>query len=544
MFRGRLRQAAKVLADGAQATAQAGTGQPERRMSTWGRLSSTIGADGFPWVNARYLGEQFDSRPLPSEDNSSGTPSDTHWQPDWSSAELRDAAEEHVMLSWTRSSPIKDLPLIERGEGVYLYDSNGKKYLDWTSQAVCVNLGYTVPEEIKKGINAQLDSLPYVYGGLGVAPVRAKLAKLMADIAPGDLTGFLFPSGGGEANEAAIRIARLYTGKHKIFTQYRSYHGATASSLGATGDFRRRFAENGQNGFVKFFNPQPNSFSWGTTDQSATKRTLDCLEDQILAEGPDTIAAVMVESIVGAGGVLVPPDGYMEGLRSLCDKYNILLICDEVMVGFGRTGHFFGFQHFEGVVPDIVTSAKGLTASFLPLSMVGVRKKLKDYFMDHPLGWGSTFHAHPVALACAYETVKYLLKEDVVGNVKRLEPVMMEELQRLTLKHDSVRQARAVGLFGCLDLQNPLGQAVQRLGEPSPPAVQQLKQAMFDHGLFGLFRPPLLHCSPPLIISEDELRDGFGRLTKALDVLDEEQQRLFGLTLGSAGAHGMPRAGL
>ncbi|CAE7198563.1 unnamed protein product, partial [Symbiodinium sp. KB8] len=250
-------------------------------MTTWGRLSSTVGADGFPWVNARYLGEQYEQLPMPTEDNAVGKPSECHWRPDWSAAELREAADEHVMLSWTASNPVKALPVIERGEGVYLYDTYGKKYLDWTSQAVCVNLGHTVPEVIKQGINEQLDSLPYVYGGLGLAPVRAKLAKLLAEICPGDLTGFLFPSGGGEANEAAIRLARLYTNKHKIFTQYRSYHGASASSLGATGDFRRKFAESGQNGFVKFFNPQPNGFSWGTTDYSATQRTLACLEEEL-----------------------------------------------------------------------------------------------------------------------------------------------------------------------------------------------------------------------------------------------------------------------
>ncbi|CAK9077907.1 unnamed protein product [Durusdinium trenchii] len=440
------------------------------------------------------------------------------------------------MLSWSNSSPVKDLPVFERSEGVYLYDSNGKRYLDWTSQAVCVNLGYTVPESIKdraefgseKSVLASLEG-PYGaqdpgaqgesgYGGLGLAPVRAKLARLMAEICPGDLNGFLFPSGGGEANEAAIRMARLYTGKQKIFTQYRSYHGGSTSSLGATGDFRRRFTESNTHGFVKFFNPQPSGFSWGSTDQSATRRTLATLEDQILAEGPDTIAAIMVESrelgesemdcfgvdcgssIVGAGGVLVPPEGYIEGVRSLCDKYDILMICDEVMVGFGRTGHFFAFQHFEGVIPDMVTSAKGLTGSYLPLSMVGVRQKIKNYFWEKPVGWGATYHAHPVAVACAYETVKYMLKEKIVEKVQSLEHVMMQELQNLVLKHDSVRQARNVGLFGCLDLQNPNGHFIQRLGGASPPEVQLLRQAMRDQGLMALFRPPLLHCAPPLVI--------------------------------------------
>jgi len=526
MMGSRLRRAAKVVAENARSK----DAQLDRRsMSSWGRLSSTSGADGFPWVNARYIPEHYDPPAPPTKDNSLGVPSQRHWNEEWSTADIQQAAEEHVMLSWSNSKPVKDLPIFERSEGVYLYDQHGKRFLDWTSQAVCVNLGYTVPEHIKEAVNTQLETLPYLYGGLGLAPVRAKLAKLMAEICPGDLNGFLFPSGGGEANEAAIRMARLYTGKQKIFTQYRSYHGGSTSSLGATGDFRRRFAESNTHGFVKFFNPQPGGFSWGTTDQSATQRTLSCLEDQILAEGPESIAAIMVESIVGAGGVLVPPDGYIEGIRALCDKYDILMICDEVMVGFGRTGRFFGFQHFEGVIPDIVTSAKGLTGSFLPLSMVGVRQKIKDYFWEHPVGWGATYHAHPVALACAYETVKYMLKEEIVEKVQRLEPVMMQELQALVLKHDSVRQARNVGLFGCLDLQNPQGNFVQRLGAPSPPEVQLLRQALRDHGLLALFRPPLLHCCPPLVIQEDQLREGFGMLTKALEVLDREQQRLYSL---------------
>lgn len=494
-----------------------------RLHSSWSKLSSTSGAEGFPRVNARYMPDPYTPPPAPTSDNSLGIPSARHWEDSkWSNEELREAAKDHVMLSWSNSEPVKDLPFIERGEGVYLYDSEGKRYLDWTSQAVCTNLGYTVPEAVRTAVNLQMDTLPYMYGGLGLAPVRAKLAKLLAELAPGDINGFLFPSGGGEANEAAIRMARLYTGRGKIFTQYRSYHGGSTASLGATGDFRRRFAESNTNGFVKIFNPQPTLFSWGTTDHSATRRALACLEDQILSEGPESIAAILLESIVGAGGVLVPPDGYMQGVRSLCDKYGILMICDEVMVGFGRTGKFFGFQHFEGVIPDIVTSAKGLTGSYLPLAMVGVRQHIKDHFWKNPVGWGATYHAHPVALACAYETVKYMLKEDILSNVKKLEKVMLEGLNNIVERHDCIRQGRAVGLFGCLDLVNPEGYLVQKLGAPSPPEVNLLRKAMRDEGLFALFRPPLLHCSPPLVITEEELRDGFKRLSKALSVLDDE----------------------
>eukprot|EP00933_Yihiella_yeosuensis_P019272 TRINITY_DN15628_c1_g1_i1.p1 TRINITY_DN15628_c1_g1~~TRINITY_DN15628_c1_g1_i1.p1 ORF type:complete len:577 (-),score=107.89 TRINITY_DN15628_c1_g1_i1:127-1857(-) len=529
MFRSSLKAASHVVNNSAanvhRASAVLGdaAGPAERRLTTYSRLSNTCGAEGYPWINARYIPDPPAQFQHNMADTNLGTPSSRHWQEEnWSEAELREAAEDHVMLSWSSTEPVKDLPIIERGEGVYLIDSKGNKYLDWTSQAVCVNLGYTVPEGVRKAVNNQLDSLPYMYGGLGLASIRSKLAKLLAEVCPGDINGFLFPSGGSEANEAAIRIARLYTGKHKIFSQYRSYHGSSTSALGATGDFRRRFAESGTSGFVKMFNPQPMKFSWGTTDTSATTRTLACLEEQILAEGPESIAAIMLESIVGAGGVLVPPEGYMEGVRALCDRYNILLICDEVMVGFGRTGQFFGFQHFEGVLPDIVTSAKGLTGSYLPLAMVGVRQKIKDHFWKNPIGWGATYHAHPVAMACAYETVKYILKENIVGHVQNMEKVMLEEMQNLIVKHDCVRQGRAIGLFGCIDLVNPQGTLVQQLGAPSPPEVQLLRQAMRAQGLFALFRPPLVHCAPPLVIQEHELRDGFKRLSNALSIVDDE----------------------
>jgi len=359
-----------------------------------------------------------------------------------------------------------------------------------------------------------------VYGGIGVTEVRLRLANLLSEVCPGDINGFVFPCGGGEANEAAIRIARRFTGKNKIFTQYRSYHGGTTSTLAATGDFRRWYAEAGASGFVKMFNSQPFGFKWGNDDAEKTELLLSMLDEQIRMEGPETIAAIMLEPIVGAGGVLVAPKGYMEGVRALCDKYNILLIFDEVMVGFGRTGKFWGFQHFEGVIPDILTSAKGLSAAYMPLAMVGMRQKIKDYFMDVPLGWGATFANHPVSMACAYECVKHTIKHDLTGNAKKMEPIMVEEMSKLVNKHRSVRQARAIGLFGCLDLVGPDGHSLQELQEAPSAKTKEFRQAMFTNGLWGLFRPPLIHCAPPLVINEEQLRDGFARLDKALDTLD------------------------
>jgi len=507
-------QIAKLVAQAARTT------KPRQVATGFAAVSSTEGASGFPDVNARYRGDPHQELPqLPPVPAPAGA-SSKHWDADWSSSDLASAVDENVMMSWGPSRPRNDLKQIVRGEGVYLYDEAGTQYLDWTSQAICTNFGHGVPEAVLKAINKQLTSVPYVYGGLGMVPVRARLSKLLADIVPGDITGFLFPTSGTEANEAAIRMARRYTGKHKILTQYRSYHGGTANSLGATGDFRRGFTEMGVTGFVKIFNPQPLGFSWGNTDQEAGKLALQALEEQILVEGPGSIAAIMLETVVGAGGVLVPPDGYMQGVRALCDKYEIVFILDEVMAGFGRTGELFAFQNFPGVVPDIITSAKGLTGAFLPMSLIGCREHIRQYFIDNPLGWGATYHAHPVAMACAYECVKHIISTKMVENAKKMEPVMMEGIQNLVMKHESVKAGRCIGLFGCIDLQGKDGRSIQTLSAPSPESINQFRKSLRDHGLIALFRPPLLHCCPPLVITEDELRDGFQRLSAALTTLD------------------------
>lgn len=432
------------------------------------------------------------------------------------------------MASWGPGAGLRGLPLLSRAEGVYVYDIQGNKYIDWTSQAVCVNLGYTMPTEVKDAITHQMNTIPYSYGGLGNTEIRIRLATLLSELLPDSLTGLLFPSAGSEANEAAIRIARRYSGKNKIINHYRSYHGGSPGSLSATGDFRRNFVEGtgGSPGFIKTMNPtdgDSNIFSFGSTEEERASQALAFLEEQILAEGPNTIAAVMFESVIGSGGVHVPPKGYMEGVRALCDKYDILMICDEVMVGFGRTGTFWGFQHFD-ITPDIVTSAKGLTGAYLPLSMVAVSSSIQEFFESNPLGWGATFHAHPISLACGYECVKYMLKNKVCDHINTtVAPIMKRRTEELTEKYDSVARSRAVGAFGCLDLVDADGKRVQTLDGQNctnPEAVGALRQGMKDNGIYAFLRVPFVHCAPPLIIQADELEDGFDRLDRALECYD------------------------
>eukprot|EP00557_Chaetoceros_sp_GSL56_P008658 CAMPEP_0176495020 /NCGR_PEP_ID=MMETSP0200_2-20121128/10426_1 /TAXON_ID=947934 /ORGANISM="Chaetoceros sp., Strain GSL56" /LENGTH=497 /DNA_ID=CAMNT_0017892855 /DNA_START=174 /DNA_END=1667 /DNA_ORIENTATION=+ len=440
----------------------------------------------------------------------------------WTSDQIRDAVSDHVMLTWAPGKARHNIPIITHGQGPYVFDDKGNKFLDWTSQAVCCNLGYDLPDSVTEATMKQMKNLPFIYGGLGIAEIRARLSKLCGEILPGDLQGMVFPSSGSEANEAAIMAARRYTKKYKVINWYRSYHGGTTNSQQATGDFRRWFGGDHVPGFVKASNPFP--LFWdlkGETEEERTQMALNMLEEQVLNEGPDTIALIQFESVVGGGGVLVPPKGYMQGVRAICDKYNILLHCDEVMVGFGRTGKLFGFQHYDGVIPDIVTAAKGISSAALPISMMATRKHIMEAFDEMPLGWGSTYQAHPVAMACAYENVKYLLKNDVIGHVQALAPKFEETMKSISENHPSIKQYRSVGLFGCFDIQTPDGSNPQLQHTAISSAFVAYKKAYTENGLMGLLRPPHLHVAPPLIISESELMDGFERQDKALYALDD-----------------------
>jgi taurine---2-oxoglutarate transaminase len=273
---------------------------------------------------------------------------------------------------------------------------------------------------------------------------------------------------------------------------------------------------------VKAFNPFPLFFNHaGDTDEERVQSALNMLEEQILNEGPDNVASILMESIVGAGGCLIMPPGYMQGIRAICDKYGILMHLDEVMVGFGRTGKLFGFQNYDGVLPDIMSAAKGISGAAVPLSMTACNAQIMEFFEDKPLGWGSTYQAHPVAMAAAYEAVKYILEQDIVGRVQRLAPVFASEMHRLAGNHPCIKQVRAIGLFGCLDVQDLAGNNPKLQHEAAHEAFGKYKKAYEEQGLVGIHRYPHIHCAPPLVISEEEMRDGFDRLDRALHVLDD-----------------------
>jgi len=450
-----------------------------------------------------------------------------HFQPlgTWSPEKLNQSrAENPFMMTWVPGKARHSVPNMTHGEGVYLYDDTGKQYLDWTSQAVCANLGHNVPETVVEAAAYQMRNLPFTYGGIGITEVRTRLNQLMAEILPGDLRAAVYPSSGAEANEAGIMMARRFTGRQKVISWYRSYHGATANAGAATGDMRRWYGSDNVPGFVKAFNPFPLFFKPGghhATEKEQVDAALAMLEEQILNEGPENIASIVMESIVGAGGCLVMPDGYMQGIRALCDQYGILMHVDEVMVGFGRTGTLFGFQNYDGVMPDIVSCAKGISSAAIPLSMTACNSEIMEFFEDKPLGWGSTYQGHPVALAVAYENIKYLLQNNVVGRVKGMAPLFEACMQQLANDHPCIKQYRSIGMFGCFDVQEMNGKNPKLQHEAAHEAFLKYKEAYLKQGLVGLHRYPHIHCAPPLNIKEEELIDGFQRLDRALYVLDE-----------------------
>jgi taurine--2-oxoglutarate transaminase len=362
------------------------------------------------------------------------------------------------------------------------------------------------------------------YGGIGITEVRTRMNQLMAEVLPGNIRAAVFPSSGAEANEAGIMMARRYTGRRKIISWYRSYHGATANAGAATGDFRRWYGSDEVPGFVKAFNPFPLFFEHGgsgASEEDRVQSALNMLEEQILNEGPDNVASIMMESIVGAGGCLIMPTGYMQGIRAICDKYGILMHMDEVMVGFGRTGKLFGFQNYDGVMPDIITCAKGISGAAMPISMTACTEEIMRFFDDKPLGWGSTYQAHPVAMAAAYENVKYILQQDLVGRVQRMAPMFADGMHKLASRHPCIKQFRAIGMFGCFDVMDISGSNPKLQHEAAHEAFSKYREAFTANGLVGLHRYPHIHCAPPLIISEEELMDGFDRLDRALSVLDD-----------------------
>ncbi len=430
--------------------------------------------------------------------------------------------QQYVMQSWGKSGgPV--MP-IERAQGIYFWDYDGNKYADMSSLLVCSNLGHSLPE-IVEAIKAQTEKMCFMAPAYASEP-KGQLAKKLVEVAGKEhFARVFFTNGGAESNENAIKMARMVTGRTKIFSCYRSYHGATLGASNASGDWRRFASEiGGANGFVKFMNPHMyrDGYERGVDDERVTKKALHDLEDQLCYEGPQNVAAILMESIVGANGVILPPKGYMEGIRALCDKYGILMICDEVMSGFFRTGKWFAWQNFD-FVPDMITFAKGVTCGYVQLGGVIVSHRIAKYFEENVLQCGLTYSGHTLACAAGVATLKYYEEHRIGEHVAEMHEIVNDFLQKMVAKHACVGEARCIGLFACLEIvknkqtREPM-QAYNTPGPVMPWIFAELRKRGFS--TFG--RENNVEVCPPLIITKEELEEYLPILDEVLTLVDEK----------------------
>lgn len=420
---------------------------------------------------------------------------------------------DHTFFSWSIQGQIDPIA-IDRAEGVYLYTPEGRRILDFNSQLMSVNIGHG-DRRVIAAITEQASKLQFVQPAFATE-VRGRLGKKLAQILPGDLDKVFFTLGGAEAIENAIKLARHYTGRYKVLARYRAYHGATMGAMTLTGDPRRWANEPGLVGVVRY----PDTHRWGEKEPRPVDESLQGLEDVIRYEGPHTIAAVFLETIVGTNGILIPPDGYIEGVREICDRHGILMVADEVMAGFGRTGRWFAVDHWD-TVPDLMAMAKGLTSSYLPLGGVAMRRHIADFFESKMFYGGLTYSSHAVSCAAALATLDVYEEDGLIRNAARLDGVMRQHHRRLEAKHPSVGAVRNLGLFGIIDLvrsRDPWTPMTPFNG--SSDEMKAVGAALRDGGLYTMLANNSIHTNPPLCITEEQLAEGFEIIDRALDVAD------------------------
>jgi taurine--2-oxoglutarate transaminase len=430
-------------------------------------------------------------------------------------------AKRFVLHSWSVQDAVRPIP-VAGGEGRYFWDYDGKRYLDFASQLVNVSIGHQHPKVVA-AIKEQADKLCTI-GPPMATEARSTLARMLAEITPGDLQMSFFTNGGAEANENAIKLARWYTRRHKVIARYRSYHGATGGAITLTGDPRRWAAEPGIPGVVRMLDPYTYRCPAGHPDPCPVCAGAPHLEEILQYEGPDTVAAVILETITGTNGVIVPPDGYLQAIREVCDRHGILLICDEVMSGFGRSGKWFAVDHWD-VVPDIVTVAKGINSGYVPLGAMVVREPIADWVRDKFFAGGLTYSGHPLACASAIASIEAFREEGIVENSAEMGGVFAEELRGLQERHPSIGDVRGLGCFWGIELvrnretREPLV-PFNATGEAFAP-VARLAKAALERGLYLMTHWNVIMVCPPLTITREEVEEGVGILDEALAIADE-----------------------
>jgi len=428
--------------------------------------------------------------------------------------EIVDLCRKHTIFEWSAQSAVDPIP-VAHAKGVYFWTPEGKRFIDFNSQLMCVNIGHG-DERVINAIKEQSAALAYANPFMATE-VRARLGAKLAEITPGDIDAFFFTNGGAESVENAVRIARLFTGRHKIGARYRGYHGGTAGALTLTGDPRRWAAEPGIPGVFRipdFYHGIQRGFD---TTEEVLARTAEVLE----LEGPNTIAALLVEPVTGTNGILIPPDGYLQGLRDLCDKFGILLIADEVMAGFGRTGAWFAIDNWK-VIPDLMTMAKGLTSAYIQLGAVGMRRHIADHFQKNVFYGGLTYNSHPVACAAALATIAVYEEDNLIEGARSMGEVMRGLLEDLQSRHPSVGATRNIGLFGIVELiRNRATREPMAAFNSASPEMQALAKYFRQEGLYTIVRWNTFFTNPPLCITENELREAFAIIDKGLEITDQ-----------------------
>ena len=435
--------------------------------------------------------------------------------------EIKENAKKYVLQSWSKQGALDPIP-VEKAEGIYFYDYDGNRYTDMSSQLVNMNLGYR-NQDIAEAIRKQVDQYCFIGPSYG-SESRVTLAKMIVDLLPDTFGKVFFTNAGADANENAIKIARMYTGRKKVFSRYRSYHGPSFGAGNLTGEPRRYPLEPGIPGFVKFFDPyiyrEPIEFA---SEEEAADYYVAKLREQIIYEGPDQVAAIVLETITGSNGIIIPPEGYLPGVRKICDEFGIVMICDEVMAGWGRTGKMFAFENFD-VVPDLVTFAKGVTCGYVQLGGVAVSSKIASYFDDHVLSCGLTYSGHPLACAAGVACVNYYRKANILENVNKVGRVLGEKLEELKAAHACVGDVRYIGLFSCVGLvkDKDTKEALVPYGMDPQGIMGQIVGMLKERKFMTYSHENMIFICPPLIITEEQLTEEMKKMDEVLGIVDEK----------------------
>jgi taurine--2-oxoglutarate transaminase len=427
--------------------------------------------------------------------------------------------KKYSLQSWSKQRNINPIPVI-RGEGIYFWDDKGNRYTDMSSQLVNMNLGFG-NRAIGDAIKAQVDVFCFAGPSYGVER-RATLAEKIISLMPDNMAKVFFTNAGADANENAVKMARMVTGRNKIFSRYRSYHGSTFGAGNLTGEPRRYALEPGIPGFVKFMDPYiyQEKIRFGS-EEEATAFYLAKLDEQLQYENPSSVAAIVLETVTGSNGVILPPKGYLPGVRALCDKYGIFLIVDEVMTGWCRTGKMFAFEHF-GIKPDMVTFAKGVTCGYVPLGGVVVSRQIAEYFDDNLLSCGLTYSGHPLACAAGVACVEYYEEAHIAEHVTEMSKVLEDELKAIMAKHACVGDVRCIGLFSAVELvkNRDTHEPLVPYGKDPTGIMGGINKKLAAKGFMTYTHENVIIVAPPLIITASQIKEELLKLDEVLAEVD------------------------